>query len=326
MSSSPCDVLFVGNAIMDVLAPCDDAFLSDNQIEKGGMNLIDEARALQLYDAMQDKTQQSGGSAANSAYGLAALGGQAAFAGQVCSDAVGDAFIKDLVAGGVSFVGQQQKGGLATARSMIFVTPDTVRSMNTYLGTSLHLNASHIPADTEAAVIYLEGYLFDAPEGPAIFARAAEIAHESGAQLALSLSDPWCVERHHAQFSTFIREHVSILFSNEQEITSLTGADRHGSVELMTEYLDELIITLGAEGAMVRCEEEQLSVPAMPEGQVIDTTGAGDLFAAGYLFARTTGASAMQAAELASLCAGEVICHYGARPAKAISGFVERAV
>ncbi len=188
--SSSCDVLFVGNAIMDVLAPCEDSFLTDNHIEKGGMNLIDEDRALQLYEAMQDKTQQSGGSAANSAYGMAALGGSAAFAGQVCKDAVGDAFISDLSAGGVAFVGQQQPGGLATARSMIFVTPDSVRSMNTYLGTSLHLNASHIPQDTQAGIIYLEGYLFDAPQGPEIFARAAEIAHKTDAQLALSYLIP----------------------------------------------------------------------------------------------------------------------------------------
>ena len=326
MSSSSCDVLFVGNAIMDVIAPCDDDFLIDNQIEKGGMNLIDEARALTLYDAMRDKTQQSGGSAANSAYGLAALGGSAAFAGQVCRDAVGDAFIADLVTGGVSFVGQQKEGGLATARSMIFVTPDGVRSMNTYLGTSLNLTANHIPADTGASVIYLEGYLFDAPEGPEIFKKAAEIAQQSDAQLALSLSDPWCVERHHEQFSAFIREHVSILFSNEEEVTTLTGSDRIAAQQEMSAQLDELIITQGADGAVVCCEDAQVSVPAMPEGAVIDTTGAGDLFAAGYLYGRATGASALQSAELASLCAGEVICHYGARPAKPIAAFIEQAV
>ena len=326
MSNSSCDVLFVGNAIMDVIAPCDDDFLTHNQIEKGGMNLIDEARALTLYDAMQDKTQQSGGSAANSAYGLAALGGSAAFAGQVCKDAVGDAFIEDLVAGGVSFVGQQKEGGLATARSMIFVTPDSVRSMNTYLGTSLNLTAGHIPADTEASVIYLEGYLFDAPEGPDIFKRAAEIAHKNDAQLALSLSDPWCVERHHEQFSAFIREHVSILFSNEEEVTTLTGTDRISAQQKMSEQLDELIITQGADGAVICCEDAQISVPAMPEGEVIDTTGAGDLFAAGYLYGRATGASTLQSAELASLCAGEVICHFGARPAKPIAAFIEQAV
>ncbi|CAI8290452.1 MAG: putative sugar kinase YdjH [Rhodospirillaceae bacterium] len=290
------------------------------------MNLIDEARALTLYDAMRDKTQQSGGSAANSAYGLAALGGSAAFAGQVCRDAVGDAFIADLVAGGVSFVGQQKEGGLATARSMIFVTPDGVRSMNTYLGTSLNLTANHIPADTGASVIYLEGYLFDAPEGPEIFKKAAEIAQQSDAQLALSLSDPWCVERHREQFSAFIREHVSILFSNEEEVTTLTGSDRIAAQQEMSAQLDELIITQGADGAVVCCEDAQVSVPAMPEGAVIDTTGAGDLFAAGYLYGRATGASALQSAELASLCAGEVICHYGARPAKPIAAFIEQAV
>ncbi len=326
MSSSTCDVLFVGNAIMDVIAPCDEDFLIHNQIEKGGMNLIDEARAITLYDAMGDKTQQSGGSAANSAYGLAALGGKAAFVGQVCRDAVGDAFIADLVAGGVSFVGQQKEGGLVTARSMIFVTPDSVRSMNTYLGTSLNLTANHIPTDTGASVIYLEGYLFDAPEGPNIFKRAAEIAQQNDAQLALSLSDPWCVERHNEQFSLFIREHVSILFSNEEEVTTLTGSDRISAQQEMSVHLDELIITQGADGAVICCEGAQLYVPPMPEGAVIDTTGAGDLFAAGYLYGRATGASAQQSAELASLCAGEVICHYGARPAKPIAAFIKRAI
>ena len=209
---------------------------------------------------------------------------------------------------------------------MIFVTPDGVRSMNTYLGTSLNLTANHIPADTGASVIYLEGYLFDAPEGPEIFKRAAEIAQQSDAQLALSLSDPWCVERHHEQFSAFIREHVSILFSNEEEVTTLTGSDRIAAQQEMSAQLDELIITQGADGAVVCCEDAQVSVPAMPEGAVIDTTGAGDLFAAGYLYGRATGASALQSAGLASLCAGEVICHYGARPAKPIAAFIEQAV
>jgi sugar/nucleoside kinase (ribokinase family) len=168
--------------------------------------------------------------------------------------------------------------------------------------------------------------LFDAPEGPEIFKKAAEIAQQSDAQLALSLSDPWCVERHREQFSAFIREHVSILFSNEEEVTTLTGSDRIAAQQEMSAQLDELIITQGADGAVVCCEDAQVSVPAIPEGAVIDTTGAGDLFAAGYLYGRATGASALQSAELASLCAGEVICHYGARPAKPIAAFIEQAV
>lgn len=326
MSDMTMDVLFVGNAIMDVLSSCDETFLSEHDIEKGGMNLIDEDRALYLYQAMPDKTEQSGGSAANSAYGFACLGGKAGFAGQVAKDNVGNGFIRDLQAGGVTFAGRQADTGPATARSMILVTPDTIRSMNTYLGTSLYLNASHLPEQTSAEIIYLEGYLFDAPEGPSIFARAAEMAKQSEAQLALSLSDAWCVDRHHDALSVFVRDHVSILFSNEAEMASLGKADVHSSAEMISGWVDELIVTKGENGASIFAGEEQVSVPAMPIGKVVDTTGAGDLFAAGYLFGRVTGASLLQSAELASMCAGEVICHFGARPAQDLSGFIAEAV
>lgn len=326
MSDMTMDVLFVGNAIMDVLSACDETFLSEHDIEKGGMNLIDEDRALYLYQAMPDKTEQSGGSAANSAYGFACLGGKAGFAGQVAKDNVGNGFIRDLQAGGVTFAGRQADTGPATARSMILVTPDTIRSMNTYLGTSLYLNASHLPEQTSAEIIYLEGYLFDAPEGPSIFARAAEMAKQSEAQLALSLSDAWCVDRHHDALSVFVRDHVSILFSNEAEMASLGKADVHNSAEMISGWVDELIVTKGENGASIFAGEEQVSVPAMPIGKVVDTTGAGDLFAAGYLFGRVTGASLLQSAELASMCAGEVICHFGARPAQDLSGFIAEAV
>ena len=326
MSDMTMDVLFVGNAIMDVLSACDETFLSEHDIEKGGMNLIDEDRALYLYQSMPDKTEQSGGSAANSAYGFACLGGKAGFAGQVAKDNVGNGFIRDLQAGGVTFAGRQADTGPATARSMILVTPDTIRSMNTYLGTSLYLNASHLPERTSAEIIYLEGYLFDAPEGPSIFARAAEMAKQSEAQLALSLSDAWCVDRHHDALSVFVRDHVSILFSNEAEMASLGKADVHSSAEMISGWVDELIVTKGENGASIFAGEEQVSVPAMPIGKVVDTTGAGDLFAAGYLFGRVTGASLLQSAELASMCAGEVICHFGARPAQDLSGFIAEAV
>lgn len=326
MNDMTMDVLFVGNAIMDVLSACDETFLSEHDIEKGGMNLIDEDRALYLYQAMPDKTEQSGGSAANSAYGFACLGGKAGFVGQVAKDNVGNGFIRDLQAGGVTFAGQQADTGPATARSMILVTPDTIRSMNTYLGTSLYLNASHLPEQTSAEIIYLEGYLFDAPEGPSIFARAAEMAKQSEVQLALSLSDAWCVDRHHDALSVFVRDHVSILFSNEAEMASLGKAGVHSSAEMISGWVDELIVTKGANGASIFAGEEQVSVPAMPIGKVVDTTGAGDLFAAGYLFGRVTGASLLQSAELASMCAGEVICHFGARPAQDLSGFISEAV
>ncbi len=326
MSNAEIDVLFIGNAIMDVLSSCEESFLKDHDIEKGGMNLIDEERALYLYSAMLNKTEQSGGSAANSAYGFSCLGGKASFSGQVATDNVGHSFISDLADGGVNFTGKQTETGPATARSMIFVTPDTIRSMNTYLGTSLYLNASHLPEHITAKVIYLEGYLFDAPEGPAIFARASEIAKQTGAQLALSLSDSWCVERHLGALTTFVKNDVSILFSNEDEISSLGNSDVHGSSALVAGWVDELIVTKGASGASVLTGEEEVSVPSMPCGEVVDTTGAGDLFAAGYLFGRVSSASVLKSAELASICAGEIICHFGARPAQDLSELIAQTV
>jgi len=319
------DVLCVGNAIMDVLSPCDETFLKTHNIEKGGMNLIDEARAISLYEAMPEPTQQSGGSAANSAYGLACLGGQAAFAGQVATDSVGDAFIADLQAANVHFAGRQAPDGPATARSMIFVTPDTIRSMNTFLGSSLLLNEEHLNQYIKARYIYLEGYLFDAPKGPEIFHKAAEIASLHGGQIALSLSDAWCVERHHQALSEFIEEHVSILFSNNDEINALGYETIFDASQALSEVVDDIIVTLGADGAMVATAEQTVSVPAMPVGEVVDTTGAGDLFAAGYLYGKSTDADILTAAEYASLCAGEIICHFGARPKSDLKKLISAA-
>lgn len=318
------DVLFVGNAIMDVLCPCDDSFLVAHDIEKGGMNLIDEPRALSLYQAMPEPTQQSGGSAANSAYGFACLGGNSAFSGQVAADKIGDAFIADLKAANVDFVGRQEKDGPATARSMIFVTPDKIRSMNTFLGTSLLLSDEHLNAENTANTIYLEGYLFDAPKGPDIFNKAAQIAEQSGGQIALSLSDAWCVERHFDAMSDYIKNHVAVLFSNADEIAALGFDTASDAYDALGNTVDELIVTQGAAGALVFADGEFAQVPAMPVGTVTDTTGAGDLFAAGYLYGRSSGHSVMQSAELASLCAGEIICHYGARPEADITSFLQQ--
>ena len=308
------DVLCVGNAIMDVLSPCEEQFLNTHHIEKGGMNLIDEARAISLYDAMPAPTQQSGGSAANSAYGIACLGGRAAFAGQVATDMLGDAFIKDLETAQVHFAGRQAPDGPATARSMIFVTPDTIRSMNTFLGSSLLLNETHLNQNITAKYIYLEGYLFDAPKGPEIFQKAAEIATHQGGQIALSLSDAWCVERHHTALSEFIEEHVNILFSNNDEMHALGYDSIFDASQALSEVVDDIIVTMGADGAMVATSEQTVSVPAMPIGNVVDTTGAGDLFAAGYLYGKSQDTDILTAAEYASQCAGEIICHFGARP------------
>ena len=315
ISASPrFDVVCVGNAIMDILGAVDDAFLSTHVVEKGGMNLIDEDRALYLTDSLEKTEMLAGGSAANTSYGLSQLGCKAGFIGQVAQDKIGDEFISDIEAGNVSYLGKQPEDGPATARSIILVTPDTARSMNTFLGSSIHLSDAHISTDISANVIYLEGYLFDAPAGEAIFRRVVEVAHNCGAKLAVSLSDGWCVERHIDAMRNFVRDHADIVFSNQEEFIALTGGDSDEHVNTLLQDVDELIITHGDKGAYCYEKTGKAFWAASPTGTVVDTTGAGDLFAAGYLFARSKGMSLEDRARIASSCAGEIICHFGARP------------
>jgi len=308
------DVIYVGNAIVDVVAVSDDSFLQEHNVDKGGMNLIDEERALYLSERLENPTKMAGGSAANSAVGMALLGGKSGFVGEVAEDGLGHEFVSSLEDTGTAFLGKVTNDGLATARSMIIVTPDAVRSMNTFLGACIQMGPTHLDNLPQADVFYLEGYLFDAPEGPALFAKVAQIAEETGAKLALSLSDAWCVERHFEAFSTFIKDHVSIIFSNEDEARALTGKEYQDAGAEMAGYLDEVIITRGAQGAFIIKGDDSAHVSAAPVGAVIDTTGAGDLFAAGYLYGRARGADATICGKIASALSGEIICHYGARP------------
>ena len=308
------DVIYVGNAIVDVVAVSDDSFLQAHNVDKGGMNLIDEERALYLSERLENPTKMAGGSAANSAVGMALLGGKSGFVGEVAEDGLGHEFVSSLEDTGTAFLGKVTNDGLATARSMIIVTPDAVRSMNTFLGACIQMGPTHLDNLPQADVFYLEGYLFDAPEGPALFAKVAQIAEETGAKLALSLSDAWCVERHFDAFSTFIKDHVSIIFSNEDEARALTGKDYQDAGAEMAGYLDEVVITRGPQGAFIIKGDDSAHVDAAPVGAVIDTTGAGDLFAAGYLYGRARGADAITCGKIASALSGEIICHYGARP------------
>ena len=206
--------------------------------------------------------------------------------------------------------------GSPTASSIILVTPDAARSMNTFLGASIELEVTDLTLANAATakVIYLEGYLFDAPNGPEIFAEAARLADFHGAKLALSLSDPWCVERHRLKLCTFISEHIAILFGNEEEVSSLVQCNSNEAISILSGRVDELIVTRGPDGAFIGAGQECYEIPAKPQGLVLDTTGAGDLFAAGYLFGRTNGSGLFEAGLLASLAAGEVITHIGARP------------
>ncbi len=313
------DILAVGNAIIDVFSQCNDDFLRQHAIEKGGMNLLDLAASQSLFTAVSAVAPPqliSGGSAANTAVGLAALGGKAAFVGRVHDDELGAAFCRDINAAGVTFAATPAENGAPTASSIILVTPDAARTMNTFLGASIEFQPEDInlAAAADAAVIYLEGYLFDAPAGPAIFAQAAQMAAQYQARIALSLSDQWCVDRHRADLRHYVTDHVNILFANEDEAISLAESDHPTSVQMLSGLVDEVVITRGPLGAVICHAGQHLSVDAMPQGPVVDTTGAGDLFAAGYLFGRTHGCDAQMSGRIASLLAGEVISHIGARP------------
>ena len=319
MPQKSYDILAVGNAIIDVFSQCDDDFLQQHAIEKGGMNLVDAAASQSLLAAILAVAPPqliSGGSAANTAVGFAALGGKAAFVGRVHDDELGAAFCRDINAAGVTFAATPAKNGAPTASSIILVTPDAARSMNTFLGASIEFQPEDInlAAAADATVIYLEGYLFDAPAGPAIFAQAAQMAAQHQARIALSLSDPWCVDRHRADLRHYVTDHVDILFANEDEAISLVETDHPTSVQMLRGLVDEVVITRGRLGAVICHAGQQILVDAMPQGPVIDTTGAGDLFAAGYLFGRTHGYDAQMSGQIASLLAGEVISHIGARP------------
>ena len=319
MPQKSYDILAVGNAIIDVFSQCDDDFLQQHAIEKGGMNLVDAAASQSLLAAISAVAPPqliSGGSAANTAVGFAELGGKAAFVGRVHDDELGAAFCRDINAAGVTFAATPAENGAPTASSIILVTPDAARSMNTFLGASIEFQPEDInlAAAADAAVIYLEGYLFDAPAGPATFAQAAQMAAQHQARIALSLSDPWCVDRHRADLRHYVTDHVDILFANEDEAISLVETDHPTSVQMLRGLVDEVVITRGPLGAVICHAGQQIVVDAMPQGPVIDTTGAGDLFAAGYLFGRTHGYDAQMSGQIASLLAGEVISHIGARP------------
>ena len=322
------DVLAVGNAIVDVFSTCDDGFLDQQSIGKGMMNLVDAERSAALYADLGQSEEMSGGSAANTAVGVAALGGKAAFAGRVHDDPLGHTFSDDIMRASVAFNNPPHVSGSPTALSIILVTPDAIRSMNTYLGACIEFQPEDILQEDAAAanIIYLEGYLFDAPAGPAIFARAAALAAEFNCKISLSLSDPWCAERHRDALTNFVKDHVDILFSNENEASSLCDAPVEQAIPIMMDYVEETIVTRGPKGAFAGSAAAQIEAAARPLGEVVDTTGAGDLFAAGYLYGRTNGYSLQDSAMIASVAAGEIISHVGARPQTDLRALVAKTV
>lgn len=327
MTKPRFDVLCIGNAIVDVIADTDDAFLRKQDLHKGSMRLIDEAEAVRLYEAMGPGREISGGSAGNTAAGLAALGLKAAFIGQVADDQLGKIYQHDIKAQGIDFlVGARGDVG-ATARSLILVTPDAQRTMNTFLGAAQLLETASIDtgAVADSGIVYLEGYLWD-PEAPrAAMEAAMAAAHAAGRKVAFTLSDTFCVDRHRDGFWQLLRDgKIDILFANEAEAASMAMVnDVEEAIPALSAYVETLVVTRSEDGATAVSGGERADVLAEPIERLVDTTGAGDLFAAGFLAGQARGLGLETSLKLGAIAAAEVIQHYGARPEKDLRALAE---
>lgn len=329
MSKVGLDLVGIGNAIVDVLSRAPDSFLIENKIEKGAMTLIEADRAEEIYGRMGPAIEVSGGSVANTIAAFAAMGGAAAFIGKVADDQLGRVFRHDIRASGVRFETPPLTGGAPTARCLILVTPDAQRSMSTYLGACVWLT----PADLDEAAIaaaqitYLEGYIFDRPHAKEALRRAAAVARGAGRRVALSLSDSFCVQRHREEFLDFIQADVDILFANEAEITSLYQTTDFGeAVHHVRQHCALAALTRGAQGSVVVTPEGAEAVEAAPVSRIVDTTGAGDMYAAGFLYGCTRGLSPRRCAEAGALMAAEVLGHMGARPQSDLTALIREKI
>jgi sugar/nucleoside kinase (ribokinase family) len=318
MTDLRLDVLCIGNAIVDVIADATDGFLHAEGLTKGTMRLIDAAEAERLYSHMGPAHQVSGGSAGNTAAGVSALGGRAGFIGQVAPDQLGDFYRHDLTAAGVEFITPAADVGAPTARSMILVTPDGHRTMNTFLGAAQHLPASALDEEQirASAILYLEGYLWD-PETPRnAMIRAIQVAREAGRKVAFTLSDMFCVDRHRDGFNRLLDEgRVDILFANQSEVEALAGIPHlESALAAVKDRVETLVVTRSEDGALAMRAGERAEVAAESIAKLVDTTGAGDLFAAGFMLGEARGLGLERSLRLGAICAAEVIQHYGARP------------
>lgn len=327
MTAAQYDVVGIGNAIVDVIARADDTFLTAKKLAKGAMTLIDEGQADALYAAMGPGTESSGGSAANTMAGIASLGGTGAFFGKVKNDQLGQVFAHDIRAIGVSFESKAATEGPSTARCLIFVTPDAQRTMNTYLGACVNLG----PEDVDEAVVknarvtYLEGYLWDPPRAKEAFVKAAKVAHAAGRKVSLSLSDAFCVGRHRTEFRDLVANHVDILFANESEITSLYEVESFdAALQAVRGSCEIACLTRSEKGSLIVAGEEVHVIDAERVGTLTDTTGAGDLYAAGFLYGWSHGQGLARAGRIASLAAAEAISHVGARPQTSLKALVKQ--
>jgi sugar/nucleoside kinase (ribokinase family) len=307
----------IGNAIVDVLSHAEESFITEHGLIKGTMTLIDEAQAHRLYDRMGPGLEMSGGSAANTIAGLASLGGRGAYVGKVADDILGEVFRHDMRAIGVTYDTRPLNGTPPTARCLIVVTPDAQRTMHTFLGASTELGPDDIDAALlrDAEITYLEGYLWDKPTAKDAFVKAATIAHDAGRKVSLTLSDVFCVERHRDSFRELIDGHIDVLFGNEDEMKALYQTDTlEEAFEAVRGECAIVAITRSEKGSLIMEGPTVYEVPAEPVDKVVDTTGAGDLYAAGFLYGFTQGRHPAECGRLGAIAAAEVISHYGARP------------
>ncbi len=316
INSPSLDIVGIGNAIVDVLTKTDDSLLERLSLNKGSMTLIDENKAKELYEMTTNRTQRSGGSVANSLACVAQLGGKAAFIGRVRDDKLGEIFTKEISTTGTIFKTPLSSVGPSTARCLIFVTPDAQRTMCTYLGASVLLEPNDIDlsAVREAKILYLEGYLWDNPAAKNAFVKAAEIAKNAGRKVALSLSDSFCVSRHRESFIKLVEDHIDILFANEDEITTLyTSSSLNTALEELKKKCDIAAITIGEKGSILISNGKETKIDPFILGKAIDTTGAGDLYAGGFLKGLADGLKPELSAKIGSICAGQIVTQLGSR-------------
>jgi sugar/nucleoside kinase (ribokinase family) len=327
MSAKQYDVVGVGNAIVDVITHADDDFLLRHELAKGAMTLIDADRALALYKAMGPGAESSGGSAANTVAGVASFGGRAGFIGKVRDDQLGEIFGHDIRATGVDFEVPAGTDGPPTARCLILVTPDAQRTMNTFLGISSLLAPDDVDPDlcSSAEVVYCEGYIWDVPQAQQAIVKAFDQAHAGGGKVSFALSDGFCVDRHRDEFHSLVDDKVDILFANEDEICALAEVDDFDrALDAVQGRCDVAVLTRSEKGSVVVTADEVHEIPAEPVAEVVDTTGAGDLFASGFLYGYTQGLDLPVCGALGAAAAAEVIAHLGARPETPLTAVAAR--
>lgn len=328
MAQPTHDMVGIGSAIVDIIARCDDDFITAQNLQKGSMRLIDASEVERLYSLMGPAVEVSGGTVPNTCVGLASFGGKAAFIGKTAQDQFGHVFSHDLRAIGVTFKTEPMQDSAPTARCLILVTPDGERTMNTYLGAAAELSTAEIDPDLigDSKVLYLEGYSFDGPKAKEAFYEAAKVAQAKGTTVALTLSDPFCVERHRQSFLDFIKNDVDLLFANHHELLSLYETDNlEEACARIRNDCKLAAVTRSAKGSLIVSQDNMVEVPAVPIQRVVDTTGAGDLFAAGFVFGFARDMDLETCGRLGSIAAAEVISHVGPRPEASLAGLAREA-